>query len=76
MQLVQISQEIQEHCYRIIGICMQIHSEVGPGFPEEYYQKALEIELSEHNITFEPQHPVSVLYKEYQLGLNYLDFLC
>ncbi|SRR5713101_7221567 len=54
---------------------MGIHNEVGPGFPVEYYQKALEIEFAEQKITFEPQCPVPILYHDIQIGLNFLDFL-
>lgn len=75
MELIKITKEIEELCYKIIGICMKIHSEVGPGFPEEYYQKALEIEFTDNHTHFVPQCPVSILYKDIQLGLNYLDFL-
>lgn len=53
---------------------MNIHNEVGPGFPEEYYQRALEIEFAESKIPFVAQSPVPILYKDNQLGVNYLDF--
>ena len=75
MPIIQLNEEINNLCYRINGICMAIHNEVGPGFPEEYYQKALEIELTEQHVHFEPQKPIPVLYRGIQLGLNYLDFL-
>ncbi len=75
MYKVHITDEINALCYRINGICMKIHSEVGPGFPEEYYQRALEIEFSEQHISFEPQRPVPFLYRDSLLGMNYLDFL-
>ncbi len=60
---------------RIIGACMKVHSGLGPGFPEEYYQKALEHEFSKQKIAFEPQKPVIVAYDGVQVGLNYLDFV-
>ena len=75
MHNVHITKDINALCYRINGICMKIHSEVGPGFPEAYYQKALEIELAEQHISFEPQKPVPMLYRDNLLGMNYLDFL-
>ena len=75
MELVKITKEVEELCYKIIGICMNIHTEVGPGFPEEYYQRALEIEFVESKIPFVAQSPVPILYKDNQLGVNYLDFL-
>lgn len=75
IKLISIPKEIDGLCYKIIGICMNIHSEVGPGFPEEYYQKALEIEFNDSHLSHEPQQPVQVLYKEILLGMNFLDFL-
>ena len=63
-----------ELTYKIIGICMKVHSEIGPGFPEQYYQKALEIELSEQELPFESQKPLPMFYKNIQVGMNYLDF--
>ena len=75
MELVKITKEIEELCYKLIGICMNVHNEVGPGFPEEYYQRALEIEFAESEISFVAQSPVPILYKDNQLGVNYLDFL-
>ena len=75
MELVKLTNEIEELCYKIIGVCMNIHTEVGPGFPEEYYQKALEIEFQDNGIPFVAQAPVQILYKDIRIGVNYLDFL-
>ena len=72
---MDIPKHIDELEYRIIGICFDVHSNLGPGFPEEYYQKALEYEFTNCGIVFEPQKPIQVFYKEIQVGLNYLDFL-
>ena len=54
---------------------MDVHNELGPGFPEEYYQKALEIEFEYKKVPFEPQKAVQVLYRGTQVGLRYLDFV-
>ena len=72
---MKISNELNELCYKIIGICMEVHNTVGPGFPEEYYQKALEIEFANNKVRFELQNPLPMLYKGTQIGINYLDFL-
>jgi len=73
--MIKVTPEIKELTHRTIGICMKVHRGLGPGFPEEYYQKALEYEFSKQNVTFEPQKAVQVLYEEIQVGLNYLDFV-
>ncbi len=72
---MNISTEINNLTHRIIGACMEVHTELGPGFPEEYYQKALEIEFGNQNLPFEPQKPAQVLYKDAQVGMNFLDFV-
>jgi len=61
--------------YKIIGAAMAVHSTLGPGHPEEVYQKVLEYELQDSKIPFESQRAVSIIYKGSQVGLRYLDFL-
>ena len=73
--MTEITEELNALCYKIVGICMEVHSTLGPGFPEEYYQKAMEYEFSVKQIVFEPQKPVQVFYKEIQVGLNFLDLV-
>ena len=53
---------------------MDVHRELGPGFPEEYYQNALEIEFPLRAILFKPQKPLAMTYKGHKIGQNYLDF--
>lgn len=36
-----------ELTYKIIGLAMKVHNELGPGLPEEAYQKAMAILLTE-----------------------------
>jgi GxxExxY protein len=71
---MELSKEINELTYKIIGICMDVHREIGPGFPEGYYQKALELEFENQSVLFQAQKPLSMMYGETQIGLNYLDF--
>ncbi len=72
---MEIPKHLNDLCYRIVGICMEIHRELGPGFPEEYYQRAMEHELSISRMKFEAEKPVQVYYKSVPVGLSCLDFL-
>ncbi len=72
---MEISSELNDLCYRIRGACMSVHNGLGPGFPEDFYQKALEYEFRKQELVFEPQKPVQVMYEEIQVGLCYLDFV-
>jgi GxxExxY protein len=65
----------QDLTYEIIGAAMEVHSEIGPGYNEEVYQKALEIEFRNRKIQFEPQKSVEVKFKGEMVGLKLLDFL-
>ena len=59
--------------YRIIGAAMAVHNDIGPGFKEEIYEKALQIKLNQVDIGVERQFPVPVTYESEQVGLFYLD---
>jgi GxxExxY protein len=70
-----LGKEVNEAVYKVIGACMDVHRTVGPGFPVEFYVKALEIELKEKELTFARDCPVSIKYKETEIGTATLDFL-
>lgn len=57
-----------ELTHHVIGLAMEIHRELGPGFLESVYHRGLEIELAAHNIPFESEVPISVIYKGKPLG--------
>jgi GxxExxY protein len=73
-------QEITEsdpQTYAIIGACMAVHSELGPGFLEPVYQEALAIELTKRTIPFIREKPLSIHYSGQLLATRYdADFLC
>lgn len=66
-----------DRTYRIIGCAMEVHKELGCGFLEAVYQKALERELMSQNIPINPQPQVDVFYKGKALNKFYQpDFIC
>lgn len=60
---------------KIIGCAMTVHSELGNGFQEVIYQRALEIEFRLQGIAFSREHEMPVYYKGYQIGTRRVDFL-
>jgi GxxExxY protein len=60
----------------VIGACIEIHRELGPGLLESAYEECLAYELSRLGIRFERQPPLPVRYKEVLLDCGYrLDFV-
>ena len=62
--------------YRIIGIAMEIHRELGPGFLEAVYEEVMADELNTGKIAFENQVKLNIYYKEKKLKKQYqADFI-
>ncbi|MFH7012732.1 GxxExxY protein [Flavobacterium sp. FlaQc-52] len=53
----------ESETYKIIGICMEVHRNLGPGLLEIIYKDALEIEFKENNVLFEREKEYSIEYK-------------
>jgi GxxExxY protein len=54
---------LQAETYKIIGICMEVHNNLGKGFSEIVYKDALEVEFRNENIFFEREKEYLVNYK-------------
>lgn len=50
---------------------MEVYNNMGRGLEEAIYQEAMEIELHERNIEFEPQKRLTTRYKQYILKKDY-----
>ena len=53
----------KEESYKIIGLCMNIHTVLGMGLKEINYKDALEMDLEENNIHYERERRFEVMYK-------------
>lgn len=60
---------------KIIKCAMTVHSELGNGFQEVIYQRALEIELRLAGIDFCREFEMPIFYRELQIGTRRVDFL-
>lgn len=57
--------------YFVIGLCMDIHNELGKGFSEAVYSDALEIELKSNGVPFQKEVKFDIIYKGEKLKHNY-----
>lgn len=53
----------KEEAYSIIGLCMEVHNNLGSGFLEIVYKDALEIELKNAGIPYTREKEYKVNYK-------------
>ena len=64
-----------ELSYKISGILFEVFKEVGSGYPEKYYQRAIVATFIKNKIQFNEQVSVPLLYDGKQIGRYQLDFL-
>jgi GxxExxY protein len=57
----------KEETYSIIGICMEVHRILGPGFSEIVYKDAIEVESRLKTIPYSREIQYCVEYKEFIL---------
>lgn len=60
--------------YKIIGCAMEVHKQLGNGFQEVIYQRALAIEMSMQGIEFSREHEMKIQYKGFEIGTRRVDF--
>lgn len=73
--MVKSEYKYSELTSKIIGCTMTVHSELGNGFQEVIYQRALEIEMAGNGIDFSREYEMPVYYKKQQIGTRRVDFL-
>ena len=64
-----------ELSYRVMNAVFEVHNQLGPGFTEKIYERALTVEFEKRNIAYETQKQIEVVYKGEKLGLYRLDML-
>ncbi len=54
---------LKEESYLLMGICMEVHRELGMGFKEIIYKDAIEIELRDKKISYKREKEFKIEYK-------------
>jgi GxxExxY protein len=69
-------QRINQLSHQVIGLCIEVHRELGPGLLESAYEEALAYELTHAGLCFERQRDMPLTYKGASLECGYrLDFI-
>ena len=68
--------KLNDLSYRVIGLCMEVHRELGPGLLESAYEEALAYEFTRAGMKFERQREMPLLFKGVKLDCgSRLDFV-
>ena len=61
--------------YKIVGLAMEAHNELGNGFLEKVYENALMILFEENGIRASQQYPIPVRFHGHIIGDYFADIL-
>jgi len=67
--------KLDDLSHRIIGVAIDVHKKLGPGFQEKIYEEALLKEFQKSGIGYEKQKVVQVDYNGVNLGNQRIDLL-
>jgi GxxExxY protein len=60
-----------EISYKIIGVALELHKNVGPGLLESAYENALAFDLEQAGLRVRQQVPLPFIYKSVKLEVGY-----
>ncbi|MBN1218749.1 MAG: GxxExxY protein [Anaerolineae bacterium] len=72
---VKTEYPLSEITSRIIAAAQEVHRQLGPGFEEVIYQRALARELPAQQLEFSREVWIDVLYKGEKIGRKRVDFM-
>jgi GxxExxY protein len=58
-----LSDDLESLITEIIGLCIDVHRELGPGLNESVYARACRVELEARGISYESEYPVPIRYR-------------
>ena len=67
-------EEINLLTHKIIGCAMEVHNQLGNGFQEVIYQRALYIEFDLQGLSFVRELEMDLTYKDKNIGTRRVDF--
>ena len=66
----------KDEAYEIVGMCMEVHNQLGNGLLEIIYKEAMELEAEDRGMEYEREKEFPVYYKNYLLQKKFfVDFI-
>jgi GxxExxY protein len=70
-ELTEISADLESLSYKIIGLAIEVHRQLGPGLLESAYQQCLYYEIKKAGLKVEKELTLPILYKDIKLDHGY-----
>jgi GxxExxY protein len=67
--------EVEDVMFRVIGAAIEVHKQLGPGYLESTYHRALCIELGLRGISYHFERKINVTYKGQEIAGQKIDLL-
>jgi GxxExxY protein len=67
--------DLEDLAHRVIGCCLAVHRELGAGFVEAAYARAVRVELTASNISFESEKKYPIVYRGKPVYMHSLDLV-
>ena len=71
----RLSDEEEMVAHEVIACALVVHRELGPGYLESFYRKAMCLELRAHALTFDSEKAIEVQYRDEPIGTHRVDLL-
>jgi GxxExxY protein len=68
---LELSTELNALSYKIIGLAIEVHKQLGPGLLESTYQACLFYEIKKAGLKVEKEVSLPIRYKEIKLEQGY-----
>lgn len=73
--MVDSKYKYSEITEKIIGCSLNIHKQLGNGFPEIIYHRCLEIEFNKAGLKYKTEFDIPVFYDNIEVGKRRADFI-
>jgi GxxExxY protein len=67
--------ELDELAEKVIGMCLNVHTELGPGMNENVYLKACRLEFEANGVSYDSEHAVPIRYNGTLICTQRIDLL-
>ena len=70
-ELSKITADLESLSYKIIGLAIEVHRQLGPGLLESAYQQCLYYEIKKAGLKVEKEITLPIIYKDITLDQGY-----